>query len=333
MALTKPFCENGNKVAIPETTADGSVSYDQGFGAFYALPPEEGGLFIDRAQFNQLMYDTTSQVITNKNNITTIQGDVTTAKVNITALQRDVNALEGDVANIEGTISQVISSDVTPIGVYRNVENKTIGANGDFRTIQEAFRYVQTHQKQGTAQSLTLTLLENLSGNLNFLGAWYPYLVMDCNGFTLEGLIDITFSCFKIRNLKVNGRVTCKSSILELTDSVDINYQNEGIWPTSCFIAQGNSLVFIYASSINFTTIAGRNGINVFSNSSVQFYTGNLSPVITQTTGNNLFFVGNGGIIQLAGGINLNGVTVPKANQAANTITNAGLIIGNYYSI
>jgi hypothetical protein len=71
MALTKPFAENGNKTPIPPTTTDGSVSYDQGFGSFYALPPEEGGLFIDRAQFNQLMYDTTSQVLANKTAIAT----------------------------------------------------------------------------------------------------------------------------------------------------------------------------------------------------------------------------------------------------------------------
>jgi hypothetical protein len=76
MALTKPFCENGNKLEIPETTVDGSVSYDQGFGAFYALPPEEGGLFIDRAQFNQLMYDTTSAVITNQNSINVINNNI-----------------------------------------------------------------------------------------------------------------------------------------------------------------------------------------------------------------------------------------------------------------
>lgn len=67
MALTKAFAENGNRLAIPaDATPDGSVSYDQGFGAFYALPPEEGGLFIDRAQFNQLMYDTTLAILENK---------------------------------------------------------------------------------------------------------------------------------------------------------------------------------------------------------------------------------------------------------------------------
>ena len=31
--------------------------------------------------------------------------------------------------------------------------------------------------------------------------------------------------------------------------------------------------------------------------------------------------------------LNLNGITIPKANQTANTITNNGLIIGNYFNI
>lgn len=66
MALTKPFAENGDKATIPETAVDGSVSYDQGFGTSYALPPEDGGKFIDRKQFNQLMYDTTSAILENK---------------------------------------------------------------------------------------------------------------------------------------------------------------------------------------------------------------------------------------------------------------------------
>ena len=200
MALTKPFCEHGNKLPIPaDATSDGSVSYDQGFGAFYALPPEEGGLFIDRAQFNQLMYDTTSAVIENSGNIVRLQGDVTTAKANITTLQGKVNTLESDVSGIESTISQVISSNVAPVGVYKTVNNKTIGANGDFKTIQEAFTYVQTHQKQSPTQQLRLTLLENLNNEvLFFRGAWYPYLVIDCNGFVLADKLTIDLSCFLI---------------------------------------------------------------------------------------------------------------------------------------
>ena len=85
MALTKPFAENGDKKAIPQTTSDGSVSFDRGFGSFYALPPEEGGLFIDRAQFNQLMFDTTSQVLDNKQAIATKAN--ANATVNLTGNQ------------------------------------------------------------------------------------------------------------------------------------------------------------------------------------------------------------------------------------------------------
>lgn len=94
MALTTAFAKNGNKKAVPQTTQDGSVSYDQGFGNLYALPPEEGGLFIDRAQFNQIMYDTTSAVISNQTSINTLNGKVadlesgvSTGVVNLTGNQ------------------------------------------------------------------------------------------------------------------------------------------------------------------------------------------------------------------------------------------------------
>ena len=76
MALTKPFAENGDKKAIPQTTSDGSVSFDRGFGSFYALPPEEGGLFIDRAQFNQLMFDTTSVLLANTQSLNNLSSSI-----------------------------------------------------------------------------------------------------------------------------------------------------------------------------------------------------------------------------------------------------------------
>lgn len=98
MALTTAFARNGNRKAVPQTTADGSVSYDQGFGNLYALPPEEGGLFIDRAQFNQIMYDTTSAVISNQNSINTLNSKVT-------ANTNSINTLNGKVADLESGVS------------------------------------------------------------------------------------------------------------------------------------------------------------------------------------------------------------------------------------
>ena len=84
MGLTTPFAQNGDKKAIPQNTSDGSVSFNNGFGSFYALPPEEGGLFIDRAQFNQLMYDTTSQVLENKTAIATQANRINEVNTNLT---------------------------------------------------------------------------------------------------------------------------------------------------------------------------------------------------------------------------------------------------------
>ena len=308
MALITPFAENGNRATIPATTSDGSVSYDQGFGSFYALPPEEGGLFIDRAQFNQLMYDTTSQVLTNKSNIATIQSDV---------------------SSINNTISQVISSDVTPIGVYKNVKNRTIGANGDFKTIQEAFTYVQTHQKQNIWQELNLTLLENLSGDLEFRGAWYPYLSINCNGFVLGNKVSFYSSSFLVRDLKTNDRVYITSSIMIFSgNNTEINYQSNE-WMPAC-ITLYSGLVSIGGTTCKLSTTSNKSGFYSSGNSMLHI---SRPLVITQTTGANCFSVGDGGIIQIRGGLNLNGVTVRKANQVANTITNNGLIIGNYYTI
>jgi uncharacterized protein YoxC len=349
MALTKPFCENGNKTPIPATTPDGSVSYDQGFGAFYALPPEEGGKFIDRAQFNQLMYDTTSAVIDNSDNITTIQGnlataqsnittlqgDVTTAKANITTLQGKFNTLESDVSGIESTISQVISSDVTPVGVYKNVENKTVGANGDFKTIQEAFAYAQTHQQQAIAQNLTLTLLEDLNNpDLYLRGMWYPYLTIDCNGFVLADILNIDFSCFAINNLKLNGRLAATNSNLYLAGNIDINYRNED-WARGCITGAAGSIITVGGTgNWNFSATPNSAAFRSTGNSMI-YVIGASDKTITQTTGQCCFFVVAGGIVQLSSEINMNltGVTVPKASQAANIITDAGLIIGNYYSM
>lgn len=98
MALTTAFARNGNRKAVPQTTADGSVSYEQGFGNLYALPPEEGGLFIDRAQFNQIMYDTTSAVISNQTSINTLNSKVT-------ANTNSINTLNSKVADIESGVS------------------------------------------------------------------------------------------------------------------------------------------------------------------------------------------------------------------------------------
>lgn len=226
--------------------------------------------------------------------------------------------------------NQVISSDVTPIGVYKNVENKTIGASGDFKTIQEAFTYAQTHQKQALAQKLKLTLLQDFNQELYFHGAWYPHLIINCNGFTLGKKTVIDMSCFTIENLKLNDNIIISNSIFWFSgNNININYQNEN-YGRGCITALGATFLYINASNIALNAISSKSGIVAQGNSQIALIT---NSTITQTTGANCFACYTGGTIMLNPTLNLNGITIPKANQTANTITNNGLIIGNYYSI
>ena len=255
---------------------------------------------------------------------------------NITAMQNSINTLDGkvtniesDVSNIENTISQVISSNVTPIGVYKKVENKTIGAKGDFKTIQEAFIYVQTHQKQSVNQQLTLTLLEDLNNpTLYFRGAWYPYLTIDCNGFILANKLTIDLSSFSIKKLKLNGRMVAASSFLWISGNINIQYTNSD-YPGGCITALTNALIYVNCQSCNFSAPSNKSAFYSYGNSMI-YVKGSSGNSITQTSGAYCFAVNEGGKIQTNDGLNLNGVTVPKANIAANTITRQGIIFGNY---
>lgn len=203
MALTKPFCENGNKTTIPATTSDGSVSYDQGFGSFYALPPEEGGLFIDRAQFNQLMYDTTSAVIDNSDNITTIQGDLTTAQSNITTLQQKTSNLENNVSTLETQAS-------TGVGYLTENFIWNIGAGGDYTTIADALRAARKYNTISDKR-ITLSLQSNYVGGEDLAPFYgnYGIILIDGNNhafnFSTFFLKLTEMSDLVIMNLNITG--------------------------------------------------------------------------------------------------------------------------------
>lgn len=60
-----PFATNGDKTTVPDPTQlDGSVSYDQGFGLDYqkVYPDDANAKAFPRAQFNELMFDTTVNI-------------------------------------------------------------------------------------------------------------------------------------------------------------------------------------------------------------------------------------------------------------------------------
>ena len=176
MALTKPFAENGDKKAIPEnTTGDGSLSYETGFGGFYALPPEEGGLFIDRAQFNQLMYDTTSAVIENKQEITTqanrinevnttlTQSINTKANQATTYTKTEVNNLVNTKANADAVVN--LTSDQTIAGI-KTFSSPVVVPNGTANT--HAVNLAQLNTKANSNATVNLTGNQTIAGIKTF---------------------------------------------------------------------------------------------------------------------------------------------------------------------
>ena len=158
MALTKPFAENGDKKAIPQTTSDGSVSFNNGFGSLYALPPEEGGLFIDRAQFNQLMYDTTSQVLENKQQITAQANRIN--EVN-TTLTQSINTKANQATTYnKNEVNNLLNAKIDSTKATKLLtENlvKTVGASGaDFANLRQALEWASQYSYSGGRFTITL---------------------------------------------------------------------------------------------------------------------------------------------------------------------------------
>ena len=134
MALTKPFAEQGEKKAISLTPdAEGTMNYQDGFGQRYSLPVRStisedgtitttGGLWIQREQFNQLMFDATSAIIENQDNITQLnqdlgnKGDLTTTnKDNIVSAINELDSNIGDLNDLTTTEKSNVVSAVNEI--------------------------------------------------------------------------------------------------------------------------------------------------------------------------------------------------------------------------
>lgn len=180
MALTTPFAQNGDKKAIPQNTSDGSVSFDRGFGSFYALPPEEGGLFIDRAQFNQLMYDTTSAVISNQNSINTINNNIET---------------------------NILSSQFTPVKIYNQQIVKTIGSRGDFADLSSAFNWALGYRSKGGIRFNLVSDIE-ISQNLSLFS--FDTITLGFQGYKIKGSksTGVASNFIRFYNTKINFHQT-----------------------------------------------------------------------------------------------------------------------------
>ena len=180
MALTKPFAENGDKKAIPQTTSDGSVSFNNGFGSLYALPPEEGGLFIDRAQFNQLMFDTTSQVLENKQQITAqanrinevnttlTQSINTKANQATTYTKTEVNNLVNAKANANATVNLTGNQTIAGVKTFSSPPVSATNPTVNNQVANKAYVDSVVNAKANANATVNLTGNQTIAGIKTF---------------------------------------------------------------------------------------------------------------------------------------------------------------------
>ena len=369
MALTTPFAQNGDKKAIPQTTPDGSVSFDRGFGSFYALPPEEGGLFIDRAQFNQLMFDTTSQVLENKQAITTqanrinevnttlTQSINTKANQATTYTKTEVNNLVNTKANWNAVVdltnpqtingAKTFTSNITAPNIT-NLQNQmdTLISSSSYPLLTKSSLSLDiTVGAGGTFSNITdglMFLKQNISKHPNTIGK-ITLLSNFNDDLYLKGY---PFKIF----IDCNGYQLAKHLFLEKSsitfNSLKLQGQLNALISTAHIvngadIGGNSSLSGFFGSSIvangnSFVTISGsvvlrppETEAGIYSKAS-RVYLVNPSNW-TQSQGQYFGYVIAGGIICADNGANLKNVTTTKTNVAVNTLTPYGIIFGNIW--
>ncbi|EAH9758553.1 hypothetical protein EY869_08780 [Campylobacter coli] len=292
MELTRPFAENGDRQDFPvDTQGDGTMSLQQGFGVFYGLPPEEGGLFIDRTKFNQLMYLVSKGVIDNK-----------------TAIE----ALESKYGSLLTSSAKLLTKNLT----------WNVGSGGDYEDLQTA---INEASKYINFSNYTITIeLKNslsLSGIIKIAKVNIPFVNLDFNGFSLNyGLVFDNSIFGKIIKANINSSGNCINGInnseIILTDNITLNGYDGIISST------GSKVTYLNSSNNNITINcqSGRYGIYANLGGKIEVQKSN----IECNNGTALFAI-TGGIINA----NLSVITgtSTQSNISFNTFTNNGYIL------
>ncbi|EAK9907380.1 hypothetical protein AXF82_08415 [Campylobacter coli] len=346
MELTRPFAENGDRQDFPvDTQGDGSMSLQQGFGAFYGLPPEEGGLFIQRPQFNQLMYLVSKGVIDNKTAIET---------------------LKSEYGSLSTSSAKLLTKNLT----------WTVGSGGDYKNLadalKEACKYVNILNF-----NITITIktgYDFANDNIIISGVDLSFVIIDfesrlvCNNSSYC----LTFNYCKAPYFKLNLNAPSNTERIIRFNQSSCYCEINGNY-NLIFEADYGSNVIVDSGSINFTNknsssislLAIRGGLILFKDrvsisgniSSGYLFEANIGSRILKNGGENvnLQITGDGGFLTatssyfdgfngtinstssspvyklLRGSIGYDYSTItgtsPKYNIAVNTVTSNGIIM------
>ncbi|EQA3505894.1 hypothetical protein ACX1OY_001674 [Campylobacter jejuni] len=314
MDLTRPFAENGDRQDFPvDTQGDGSMSLQQGFGAFYGLPPEEGGLFIQRPQFNQLMYLVSKGVIDNK-----------------TAIE----ALNSQYGSLLTSSAKLLTGNLT----------WTVGSGGDYEDLQTAINEASKYLNCGNF-TITINLQNNykISQNIYINNIFLPFVeITSSQNINIDdSSISENSFIFNITNSyapKINTSITAGSkniSLINLNNS-RINFGKNLTFSNfrDNLTSRNGSLAI--ANNIILSNVK-RYGLFVSVNSSVNFRS---SEIKDSTPSNESFYNGYGSYINATECkfTNVNNITIRTTSSRTdlfgvkfNNVTQSSSMNNIYY--
>ncbi|EEA8775477.1 hypothetical protein G3832_001358 [Campylobacter jejuni] len=346
MELTRPFAENGDRQDFPvDTQGDGTMSLQQGFGAFYGLAPEEGGLFIQRPQFNQLMYLVSKGVIDNKTAIKALESQygslLTSSPKLLTGNLTWTVGSGGDYKDLQTAINEASK--------YLNCGNFTIKINlqNNYKISQKIYinniflPFVEITSSQNI--NIDDSSISENSFIFNISNSYAPKIntsitagskkisLITLNNSRINFGENLTFSNFTDNLTCLNGSLANAKNIilsnvkrygLYVSVNSSVNFANSEIkdsTPSNEVFYNGYGS-YINAASCKFTNV---NNINIRTTNSRTNLAGATFNNVTQSSSiNNIYY---GGIVYFSGSTSIPGVT-RFANIAENTLTSNGIL-------
>lgn len=346
MELTRPFAENGDRQDFPvNRQGDGTMSLEQGFGPLFGNPPEEGGYFIDRMKFNQLMYLVSKGVIDNKTAIEALEsgyGSLLTSSAKLLTENLTWNVGSGgDYENLQTAINEASK--------YLNCGNFTITINlkNDYKISQNIYMkniflpFVEITSSQNI--NIDDSSISENSFIFNITNSYAPKIntsiaagsknisLINLNNSRINFGENLTFANFRDNLTCRNGSLANANNIilsnvkrygLYVSVNSSVNFASSEIkdsTPSNETFYNGYGS-YINAARCKFTNV---NNITIRTTSSRTDLAGATFSNVTQSSSmNNIYY---GGIVYFSGSTSIPGVT-SFANIAENTLISNGIL-------
>lgn len=175
--IKEPFASQGQRAGFSyQPTLEGFISWLSGYTARYGQKPEENGLYIERLEFNQILYLLSAYMIDLKNNSATADG--LNEKLDkiiyendkpffvTTNTEQDINALKNFTICPRTGVNPTNPSDLVRLA-YLLMANCGVGANQNYQVFDTTQRNLNITYTNTTNKPILciLTLMDRDGSN------------------------------------------------------------------------------------------------------------------------------------------------------------------------